>query len=220
MPPKRQNAAPKGKAKVASSSPPAQPSPTTSSPPSSSSLNVPLPILFTLPNETIHKILAYFLGMNLTPSPDQWGYPVYDPAVPALGYVHQDILGALSQTCRSFCKFSFHCCGNISMRIRREGAEFGGSVFRDCWNEVVCSLQIQRIRYLRAMFGVFYFLLFELRILTLECIIQDHPCRASSLFNRDSPPHLRQMSLIPSQSPHPPHSAHPLPNDDPLKRRL
>ncbi|KIJ30065.1 hypothetical protein M422DRAFT_71076 [Sphaerobolus stellatus SS14] len=109
MLPKRQNAAPKcrskDKAKVASSSPPAQPSLTNSPPPPSSSLNVSLPILFTLPNETIHEILAYFPDMNLPPSPDQWGHPFYDPAVPALGYVRQDMLRALSQTCRSFRKF-------------------------------------------------------------------------------------------------------------------
>ncbi|KIJ30063.1 hypothetical protein M422DRAFT_268419 [Sphaerobolus stellatus SS14] len=100
MPPRRK-AVPKSKAKPASSSP--EPSPPGSPQPSSSNA----PILFTLPTETIHQIISHFSDMNLQVGSEVYGtdYPYFDPSVPALGYVRQDALRALSQTCRSFRKF-------------------------------------------------------------------------------------------------------------------
>ncbi|KIJ30614.1 hypothetical protein M422DRAFT_267867, partial [Sphaerobolus stellatus SS14] len=103
MSPKRK-AAPKSKAKRAK---PVSSSPEVSPPgsPEASSSNIPM--LFTLSTETIHQIISHFPDMNIRVGSEIYGsdYPYYDPFAPALSYVRQDDLRALSQTCRSFRKF-------------------------------------------------------------------------------------------------------------------
>ncbi|KIJ30610.1 hypothetical protein M422DRAFT_267863 [Sphaerobolus stellatus SS14] len=102
--PSKRKAASNSKAKPQVNPVASSPERSPSSPPPSSSVT---PILLALPTETIHHILSHIPDMNLPVGYEYLGghYPFYDPSIPALGYVRQDALRTLSQTCRSFRKF-------------------------------------------------------------------------------------------------------------------
>lgn len=71
----------------------------------SGSKNATPPLMLTLPTETIQEIISYIPDIQLPigrhASHDQTAYPVYEPSIPATAYIREDLLRALSQTCRA-----------------------------------------------------------------------------------------------------------------------
>ncbi|KIJ30057.1 hypothetical protein M422DRAFT_267854 [Sphaerobolus stellatus SS14] len=76
-----------------------------SAPGASSSQGNTLPILFKLPNEIIHEILSYFPDMDLPKINRGDIYLLYDPSIETSGYIREDALRALSQTCHTLREF-------------------------------------------------------------------------------------------------------------------